>query len=278
MTHELRDQEELVRRICEMDTEHQRMSQEISRLKDVEQKLAELRTTEGNVQLSQFNYLLLSFRNDKVGKYHSNQSKAYKNCDILECSAELLRDRLSELEASESVLREKLGAEEVRSPARPATPEEAQHEAVLQLQVNTLKLQIKDLESEVESKSAELESCEAGYRSEVRTAESEHSFVRYRSMRDHTGRFLLLVKIRAASHTITSYRPNYGQLLLPFQTIIVSTFHQLPQLILCFLMHRIRNITSTVCFGLAVDSNVSAFLFDNQQLIDHDVIVECAHR
>ena len=45
-----------------MDTEHQRMSHEISRLKDVEQKLAELRTTEGNVQLSQFNHSLLSFR------------------------------------------------------------------------------------------------------------------------------------------------------------------------------------------------------------------------
>jgi len=62
-------------------------------------------------------------------------------------------------------------------------------------QVNTLKLQIKDLESDVETKSAELDSIEYGYRSEVSTS-NQNGFFRYRSMRDHTGRFFLLVKIR----------------------------------------------------------------------------------
>ena len=78
---------------------------------------------------------------------------------------------------------------------------------ILRKQVNTLKLQIRDLETEVESKCAELESAELGYRSEVSThqlvtssassqAGQTGSFHRYRSMRDHTGRFFLCVKIR----------------------------------------------------------------------------------
>ena len=79
----------------------------------------------------------------------------------------------------------------------------------LRRQVHTLKLQIRDLETEVESKSLELESAEAGYRSEVSThtagsaaalasgaGAGPGTFHRYRSMRDHTGRFFLCVKIR----------------------------------------------------------------------------------
>merc|ERR1719270_1933187 len=75
---------------------------------------------------------------------------------------------------------------------------------ILRKQVSTLKLQIRDLETEVESKCAELESAELGYRSEVSTVDpklsgpsgGQGSFHRYRSMRDHTGRFFLCVKIR----------------------------------------------------------------------------------
>ena len=81
---------------------------------------------------------------------------------------------------------------------------EGENSEVLRRQVNTLKLQIKDLETEVESKCAELESAEYGYRSEVSTVDpklsgpagGQGSFHRYRSMRDHTGRFFLCVKIR----------------------------------------------------------------------------------
>ena len=81
---------------------------------------------------------------------------------------------------------------------------EGENSEVLRRQVNTLKLQIRDLETEVESKCAELESAEYGYRSEVSTVDpklsgpsgGQGSFHRYRSMRDHTGRFFLCVKIR----------------------------------------------------------------------------------
>ena len=188
--HELEDQDELLRRITDMDNENKTMSQEIDRLKDVEQKMVELRETE-----------------------------------------ELLRNRLRELEESEAALSISLGGEaQMKQKTAEAGWEETcqdsggagrgtggdemitlgtnsvvcniqdqqQHQArsqSLKRQVNTLKLQIKDLECEVESKSAELESIECGYRSEVSTS-SQQGFFRYRSMRDHTGRFFLLVKIR----------------------------------------------------------------------------------
>ena len=192
--HELEDQDELLRRITEMDNENKTMSQEIDRLKDVEQKMIELRKTE-----------------------------------------ELLRNRLRELEESEAALSISLGSNnQMKQKTAEASWEETcqdsvgaggtggdemitlrtnsvvcniqdqqhQHQArttdnpeTLKRQVNTLKLQIKDLECEVESKSAELESIECGYRSEVST-NNQQGFFRYRSMRDHTGRFFLLVKIR----------------------------------------------------------------------------------
>ena len=183
--HELEDQDELLRRITDMDNENKTMSQEIDRLKDVEQKMIELRKTE-----------------------------------------ELLRNRLRELEESEAALSISLGSDnEMKQKTAEAPWEETcqdsvgaggtggdemitlrtnsvvcniqdqQHQQSLKRQVNTLKLQIKDLECEVESKSAELESIECGYRSEVST-NNQQGFFRYRSMRDHTGRFFLLVKIR----------------------------------------------------------------------------------
>ena len=187
--HELEDQDELLRRITDMDNENKTMSQEIDRLKDVEQKMIELRKTE-----------------------------------------ELLRNRLRELEESEAALSISLGREDQMKQKTAEAPweetcqdsqdtggagearggdemitlrtnsvvcniQDQQHQQSLKRQVNTLKLQIKDLECEVESKSAELESIECGYRSEVST-NNQQGFFRYRSMRDHTGRFFLLVKIR----------------------------------------------------------------------------------
>ena len=44
--HELQDQDELLQRLGDMDTENKEMTLEIARLKDLEQKLTELRTTE----------------------------------------------------------------------------------------------------------------------------------------------------------------------------------------------------------------------------------------
>ena len=180
---ELRDQDVLLTRISELDTENKKMYQEISRLEDVEQKMIELRETE-----------------------------------------ELLRNRLRELEESEAALVLSLGDNEMKQKTAEASLQEtcratggdemitlrtnsvvcnvqqqqhrdSENRQSLQRQVNTLKLQIKDLETEVESKSAELESIECGYRSEVSTS-NQQGFFRYRSMRDHTGRFFLLVKIR----------------------------------------------------------------------------------
>ena len=162
-----------------MDTENRELSNELKRLKDVEHKLNELRKTE-----------------------------------------ELLRKRLEELEESEQALKNNLDmsdkltqkVEQKHQEKLMALKDEIVHkntsvtminseadelrnkDQTLKKQVHTLKLQIKDLESEVETKSAELESMESSYHSEVSTA--SHCFYRYRSMRDHTGRFFLLVKIR----------------------------------------------------------------------------------
>ena len=60
------------------------------------------------------------------------------------------------------------------------------------VQVQVLRLQIRELEAEVLSRSEEL-----GHRSEVSTGGSSlhHTLHRYRSMRDHSGRFFLSLKI-----------------------------------------------------------------------------------
>jgi hypothetical protein len=62
-------------------------------------------------------------------------------------------------------------------------------------QVQVLRLQIRELEAEVSSRSGELRSLERGYRSEVSTGAAQHAFTRYKSMRDHSGRFFLSLKI-----------------------------------------------------------------------------------
>jgi hypothetical protein len=64
--------------------------------------------------------------------------------------------------------------------------------------VEVLRLEIRQLEAEVASRSGELHSLELAYRSEVSTgagASGQHSFTRYRSMRDHSGRFFLSLRI-----------------------------------------------------------------------------------
>jgi len=178
--HELKDQDELVKRICDMDNENQELSQEINRLKDVEQKLTELRKTEELLR-NRFEELEESEKALKLSLNTPNDTK--QKADVM--YQETITAPLDEITTkSTSVTRIRSEAEELRDT-----------DEALKKQVNTLKLQIKDLESDVETKSAELESIEYGYRSEVSTS-NQNGFFRYRSMRDHTGRFFLLVKIR----------------------------------------------------------------------------------
>ena len=186
--HELKDQDELLTRLTDMDNENRKMSQEIDRLKDVEQKMIELRQTEELLrnrlrELEESEAALsLSLSGDNEMKQKAAEASLQETCGATG-GDEMITLRTQ----SSSVV-----CNVQHQQHRDQQPENKEH---LQRQVNTLKLQIKDLESEVESKSAELESIECGYRSEVSTS-NQQGFFRYRSMRDHTGRFFLLVKIR----------------------------------------------------------------------------------
>ena len=48
--HELKDQDELLTRLTDMDNENRKMSQEIDRLKDVEQKMIEHSLQQSNIR------------------------------------------------------------------------------------------------------------------------------------------------------------------------------------------------------------------------------------
>lgn len=220
--HELQDQDELLKRLGDMDAENKRMTQEISRLKDLEQKLCELRQTEELLR-NRLHDLEVSEQSLLSSAASVTQSDAAtadgnKNSDN---STSLLKQKMTETPGEEAECQDRQvtgdagritvrtgpgavvvgtsGRQHLQSDFHQETSDSEQ----LKRQVNTLKLQIRDLETEVESKSLELESAEAGYRSEVSTASAAGqppsgaggSFHRYRSMRDHTGRFFLCVKI-----------------------------------------------------------------------------------
>ena len=217
--HELQDQDELLKRLGDMDAENKRMTQEISRLKDLEQKLCELRQTEEllrnrlhDLEVSEQSLLSAAA---SVTQSDAATADGNKNSDN---STSLLKQKMTETPGEEAECQDRQvtgdagritvrtgpGAVVVGTSGRQHLQSDFQEADSEQLkrQVNTLKLQIRDLETEVESKSLELESAEAGYRSEVSTAAGQPqngagagSFHRYRSMRDHTGRFFLCVKI-----------------------------------------------------------------------------------
>ena len=218
--HELQDQDELLKRLGDMDAENKRMTQEISRLKDLEQKLCELRQTEEllrnrlhDLEVSEQSLLSAAA---SVTQSDAATADGNKNSDN---STSLLKQKMTETPGEEAECQDRQvtgdagritvrtgpGAVVVGTSGRQHLQSDFQEADSEQLkrQVNTLKLQIRDLETEVESKSLELESAEAGYRSEVSTAAAGQpqngagagSFHRYRSMRDHTGRFFLCVKI-----------------------------------------------------------------------------------
>ena len=217
--HELQDQDELLKRLGDMDAENKRMTQEISRLKDLEQKLCELRQTEEllrnrlhDLEVSEQSLLSAAA---SVTQSDAATADGNKNSDN---STSLLKQKMTETPGEEAECQDRQvtgdagritvrtgpGAVVVGTSGRQHLLSDFQEADSEQLkrQVNTLKLQIRDLETEVESKSLELESAEAGYRSEVSTAAGQPqngagagSFHRYRSMRDHTGRFFLCVKI-----------------------------------------------------------------------------------
>lgn len=220
--HELQDQDELLKRLGDMDAENKRMTQEISRLKDLEQKLCELRQTEELLR-NRLHDLEVSEQSLLSSAASVTQSDAAtadgnKNSDN---STSLLKQKMTETPGEEAECQDRQvtgdagritvrtgpGAVVVGTSGRQHLQSDFHQETAdseqLKRQVNTLKLQIRDLETEVESKSLELESAEAGYRSEVSTASAAGqppsgaggSFHRYRSMRDHTGRFFLCVKI-----------------------------------------------------------------------------------
>ena len=217
--HELQDQDELLQRLGDMDAENKRMTQEISRLKDLEQKLCELRQTEELLRnrLHDLEVSEQSLLSSTVTQSDAATADGNKNSDN---STSLLKQKMTETPGEEAECQDRQvtgdagritvrtgpGAVVVGTSGRQHLQSDFQEAAdseQLKRQVNTLKLQIRDLETEVESKSLELESAEAGYRSEVSTTSAGGqppsgaggSFHRYRSMRDHTGRFFLCVKI-----------------------------------------------------------------------------------
>ena len=195
--HELEDQDELMRRITDMDNENKTMAQEIDRLKDVEQKMIELRETEELLrnrlrELEESEAALsISLGSDDQMKQKTAEAPWEETCqdsqDTGGAGEATGGDEMITLRTNSVVCN--IQDQQQQQSRTTDNPES------LKRQVNTLKVQIKDLECEVESKSAELESIECGYRSEVSTS-NQQGFFRYRSMRDHTGRFFLLVKIR----------------------------------------------------------------------------------
>ena len=216
--HELQDQDELLQRLGDMDAENKRMTQEISRLKDLEQKLCELRQTEELLR-SRLHELEVSeqslLRSAASTGGDAGGADGNKNSDN---SSSLLKQKMTETPGEEAECQDRqvtgdAGRITVRTGTVVVGTSSGQHlpsesgaadSEHLRRQVHTLKLQIRDLETEVESKSLELESAEAGYRSEVSTGAASAAgqpqigagnFHRYRSMRDHTGRFFLCVKI-----------------------------------------------------------------------------------
>jgi len=210
--HELQDQDELLKRISDMDLENKKMTEEISRLKDIEQKMSELRKTEELLRNR-----LLELEVSEQSLVSGEEDDKQNNNDTNQICTEL-KQKMSETPAQETGRqdqdRQDTGDTDritVRTKSVVVETSTSQHvpadNEILRKQVSTLKLQIRDLETEVESKCAELESAELGYRSEVSThqlvtssassqAGQTGSFHRYRSMRDHTGRFFLCVKIR----------------------------------------------------------------------------------
>ena len=226
--HELQDQDELLQRLGDMDTENKEMTLEIARLKDLEQKLTELRTTEELLrhrlhQLEQSEQLLSAgdTNNGWDGVTPPQQLKQ-KMTETVGISAEEETVRQDQdggdAAAGRITVRTRAphnavvigpSSRQHRDTEAAEAAAEHQQQQSLRREVNTLKLQIRDLETEVESKSQELECAEAGYRSEVSThtagsaaalasgaGAGPGTFHRYRSMRDHTGRFFLCVKIR----------------------------------------------------------------------------------
>ena len=194
--HEMKDQDELIKRINELDDENKKMTQEIQRLKDIEQKLAELRQSEELLR-NRLGELDVVAEQSSALCQDNYQEQKMTDDGCQETS------RQHQQESGDELVRTTASVHLESSHSSHLPPLNVDAEA-LKRTVNTLKLQIKDLETEVESKSQELESVEGGYRSEVSLASQlGHSspsggggFHRYRSMRDHTGRFFLCVKIR----------------------------------------------------------------------------------
>ena len=209
--HELKDQDELLKRISDMDSENKKMLEEISRLKDIEEKMSELRKTEELLrnrlhELEVSEQSLLSC-GEAPDNNDNNEGIGVLKQKMTETSSQEAHDRQVPGDTERIRVRTKSVVHQSSSSSHLFSEEnniEGENSEVLRRQVNTLKLQIKDLETEVESKCAELESVEYGYRSEVSTVDpklsgptgGQGSFHRYRSMRDHTGRFFLCVKIR----------------------------------------------------------------------------------
>ena len=215
--HELRDQDELLKRISDMDLENKKMTEEISRLKDIENKMSELRHTEELLrnrllELEASEQSLMSVSGAPAVTAHT-----ILNNEVSHTNVAGLKQKMTETSSQETGRQDqddpdtgdRITVRTVRTKSVVVGESHSQHlsddNETLKRQVHTLKLQIKDLECEVESKTAELESAEFGYRSEVSTSDHTrhdtmsgpgNNFHRYRSMRDHTGRFFLCVKIR----------------------------------------------------------------------------------
>ncbi len=182
---DLKDQDEVLTASASVQQENQRLAQDLSRLRESESFLT------GRVdELEQESAGLRDALNSKDKKIWDRERRWQEKLDSLE-------DELTtSLTTSASV-----------------AVEEAKREHSLKIEVEGLKTKAGDLTKALSEKNREAEKADAAFRSEVSLAATSNtsmtaasdgqsrpknktsSLVRYRSLRDHNGRFYLVVKI-----------------------------------------------------------------------------------
>ena len=182
--NELHDQETLIQKMYQVEKDYQELSSEISRLKEIERKYQDILQTEG-------------FLHGRVEELEQTETS--------------LRTNLKAVSERDRLWQEKLEHELDKSrEASDLVEEERLKKNVLRIEVEGLNSKVSEMQKVIESKTLELDQNESTFRSEVsippsssacsssdlQRAASKFCLTRYRSIRDHNGRYYLVVKIR----------------------------------------------------------------------------------
>lgn len=175
LKNELKDQEEILQNTQIQKQENQKMSVDISRLRESESFL--------------------------TGRVEELEQEANSLKSSLTSADKRIWDR-------ERKWQEKLDNLEDELATSLTYTEDAKMQHSLKIEVEGLKLEKEELKKNLEEKSGEIEKSEAAFRSEVSlpvsggsaptyssTSKHKMGLVRYRSLRDHNGRYYLVVKI-----------------------------------------------------------------------------------